>query len=305
MNITSESTHHAPRVAVIVVTFNSELVLQRCIESILNQSRMPESVIVVDNCSSDRSYLECLDDIAICQVIRLSENEGFCRGNNLGYARVRGFEYVLFLNPDAFPSKTFVEDAVAVMGDPVHSRIGALSGTLMGFDVVGNQPTGKLDSSGIFQTWYGKWYDRGQGSVCYANGTESYAVESVPALCGALMFCRGSALDEVVLRGSEVFDGTFFMYKEDIDLSLRMRRKGWTLGYCRRLHCYHGRGWAGRNKMLPLFKYLSARNELRVSLRNHAKGFVYSGLKFLYVCIVEMALVGRLATRHRIRRGEP
>jgi N-acetylglucosaminyl-diphospho-decaprenol L-rhamnosyltransferase len=305
MSIKSESTHEVSRVAVIVVTFNSELVLRRCIESILTQSRVPEAVIVVDNCSADQSYLEFLSDIANCRVIRLSENEGFCRGNNRGYACLSGTEYVLFLNPDAFLARTFIEDAVATMEDPANSRVGALSGVLLGYDVVADRPTGKLDSSGIFQTWYGKWYDRGQGAMYPTGFQQSYAVESVPALCGALMFCRRSALEEVMLRGTEVFDGTFFMYKEDIDLSLRLKRKGWTMGFCGRLHCYHGRGWTSRKKMLPFFKYLSARNELRVSLRNHAKGFIYSGLKFLYVCIVEMAFAWNIARRDRIRNRRP
>jgi N-acetylglucosaminyl-diphospho-decaprenol L-rhamnosyltransferase len=305
MNIKSVSTHNVSRVGVIVVTFNSELVLGRCIESILNQSRVPETVIVVDNCSVDQSYLEFLSDIANCQVVRLSENGGFCRGNNRGYACLSGTEYVLFLNPDAFLARTFIEDAVAAMEDPANSRVGALSGALLGFDVVGDRPTGKVDSLGIFQTWYGKWYDRGQGAAYPTHIHESSIVESVPALCGALMFCRGSALEEVMLRGTEIFDDTFFMYKEDIDLSLRLRRKGWTMGFCGRLHCYHGRGWTSRRKMLPFFKYLSARNELRVSLRNHAKGFVYSSLKFLYVCIVEMAFVPGFERRDRIRNRPP
>lgn len=301
MSFKSESTRDVPRVAVIVVTFNSELVLQRCVDSILSQSRIPESMIIVDNCSSDQAYLGFLSDITNCQVIRLSENEGFCRGNNRGYACASGCEYVLFLNPDAFLAETFIEEAVARMEDPANSQVGALSGVLLGFDVVGNRPTGKLDSTGIFQTWYGKWYDRGQGALYSPDIRESYTVESVPALCGALMFCRRSALEQVVLRGAEIFDDTFFMYKEDIDLSLRLKSKGWTMGFCEALHCYHGRGWRSRNKMLPISKYLSARNELRVSLRNHAKGFFYSSLKFLYVCIVEMTFLAHIATRDWIR----
>jgi GT2 family glycosyltransferase len=91
------------------------------------------------------------------------------------------------------------------------------------------------------------------------------------------------------------------MYKEDVDLCLRLRRNGWTIGYCANLHCYHGRGWTTRNRMPPFSKYLSARNELRVCLRNRAKGFLYSSIKFLYVCVVEMAFVRYSVTRLRTR----
>jgi GT2 family glycosyltransferase len=176
---------------------------------------------------------------------------------------------------------------VAIMDDPANARVGALGGALLGFDIAAGQATGRWDSTGIFQTWYGKWYDRGQGAACEALSGEPHSLERVPALCGALLFCRWSALQEVLLRGAEVFDGTFFMYKEDIDLSLRLRRKGWAVAFCGGLHCYHGRGWKGRGKMSALSKFLSARNELRVCFRNRGKGLVYSSLKFLFVCLVQ------------------
>jgi len=104
------------------------------------------------------------------------------------------------------------------------------------------------------------------------------------------MFCRRSALEEVTIRETEIFDSTFFMYKEDIDLSLRLRRRGWIVAYCAYLHCHHGRGWSGREAMASFSKYLSARNELRLCLRNHAKGFAYSIIKFLYVCLFETGI---------------
>jgi N-acetylglucosaminyl-diphospho-decaprenol L-rhamnosyltransferase len=290
MNFDRDSTSQALNVAVIIVTYNSGRVLKRCIDSIMKQSRRPDTVIVVDNCSSDTSYLDFLNEIPNCQLVKLPRNEGFCSGNNRGFAIATGYEHILFLNPDAFLAKRFVEEAAAIMDDPVNSRVGALGGTLLGFDVAADRSTEKLDSTGIFQTWYGKWYDRGQGAAHSTNDRESVSLESVPALCGALMFCRRRALAEVTIRGTEIFDSTFFMYKEDIDLSLRLRRSGWIVAYCAYLHCHHGRGWSGRNAMAPFSKYLSARNELRLCLRNHARGFAYSGIKFLYVCLFETGI---------------
>jgi N-acetylglucosaminyl-diphospho-decaprenol L-rhamnosyltransferase len=290
MNFDRDSTSKALNVAVIIVTYNSGGVLKRCIDSLMNQSRRPGTVIVVDNCSSDTSYLAFLNEVPNCQLLKLPRNEGFCGGNNRGFAIARGYEYILFLNPDAFLAKEFVEGAAAIMDDPVNSRIGALGGTLLEFDVAVDRPTGKLDSTGIFQKWYGKWYDREQGAAYSASGQESASIERVPALCGALMFCRRSALEEVTIRGTEIFDSTFFMYKEDIDLSLRLRHRGWMVAYCAYLHCHHGRGWSTRGAMAPFSKYLSARNELRLCSKNHAKGFVYSSIKFLYVCIFETGI---------------
>src|SRR5580692_1344508 len=249
MNFDRDSTSKALKVAVIIVTYNSGRVLKRCIDALMKQSRRPDTVIVVDNCSSDTCYLDFLSGVPNCQLLKLPRNEGFCGGNNRGFAIARGYEHILFLNPDAFLAEKFVEEAAAIMDDPVNSRVAALGGTLLGFDVAVDRPTGKLDSTGIFQTWYGKWFDRGQGAAYSASDQESVSMESVPALCGALMFCRRRALEEVTIRGTEIFDNTFFMYKEDIDLSLRLRHRGWIIAYCAYLHCHHGRGWAGRRAM--------------------------------------------------------
>jgi N-acetylglucosaminyl-diphospho-decaprenol L-rhamnosyltransferase len=244
----------------------------------------------VDNCSSDPSYLDEAAVIPGIQVLRLPSNEGFCGGNNCGYASSGGYDYILFLNPDAFLSKSFIEDALRIMENPKNAGFAALTGTLLGFDVSRGCPTGEIDSTGIFQSWYGKWYDRGQGAKYSESLAVSPNLEEVPALCGALMLCRRHALEQVLIRSTEVFDRTFFMYKEDIDLSLRLRRKGWKLGYSSDLRCFHGRGWAGRGNMSHRSRYLSARNELRVCLRNRTRGVLYSVLKFAYVCFVEIGI---------------
>ena len=168
------------------------------------------------------------------------------------------------------------------MQSPEFQDVAILTGTLLGFDIKTSKPNGQIDSTGIFQKWYGKWYDRLQGSVTSKTLLQTTS-ESVPAVCGALMFCRALALRAVLIGGKEVFDETFFMYKEDIDLSLRLIRKGWRLIYLADLHCYHCRGWKSRKHMPRYFRYLSARNELRICPKNRWRGLVYSLCKFIFV----------------------
>jgi GT2 family glycosyltransferase len=88
------------------------------------------------------------------------------------------------------------------------------------------------------------------------------AVEDVPAFCGAAVLLRRSALEEV---GS--FDDSFFMYYEDTDLSLRLRRKGWRLVYTpearvRHVHSATAVEWS------PTFCYYTERNRLLMLLKN-------------------------------------
>jgi N-acetylglucosaminyl-diphospho-decaprenol L-rhamnosyltransferase len=269
--------------SVVIVTHNSERHLHKNIEALDRQSQRPQRIVIADSGSDNRSYLQPYRARPDIVVVTDKKDIGFCRGNNLGMRHVASnSSYILFLNPDAFLTSTFCEDALQIMEDPDNTHVGALSGSLIGYDISQDTATGRFDSTGIFRTWYGHWYDRHQGKP--VNTVSLSGEEAVPALCGALMFCRRSALDEVLLRGDEVWDSTFYMYKDDIDLSLRLRRKGWQLLFVPRLIAYHCRGWqVNRRKMPREFRLLSAKNEIRVNARAGLFGIPYSLAKYCAV----------------------
>jgi N-acetylglucosaminyl-diphospho-decaprenol L-rhamnosyltransferase len=274
----------SPTIAVIIVTYDSGRVLRRCLDCLQAQSRQPDLVVVVDNCSRDPSYLDEVPPKPPYRLIRLARNEGFCQGNNIGFFLARDCTYVVFLNPDAFLSDRLLEDALEWMERAHHWQVGCLTGALLGYDLDAARPSGLIDSTGIFQTRLGRWYDRGRGEP--ASGATG-ASEEVPAICGALMICRTSALEQSALRDGSVFDPSFFMYKEDIDLSLRMRALGWKLVYLPRLRCEHGRGWRGRTAVPFRARYLSARNEVRVACRYNWRTLPYSLAKLAYCITLE------------------
>ncbi len=268
----------APTCAVIIVTHNSESYLPICLRALHEQTVKLNQIIVIDSGSSDMNYL--FTEYNIFLNIQKS-NVGFCKGNNIGYSYINpGTDYILFLNPDAFLSKDFIERAMDKMEEPSSANVGALSGQLLGYDIARHAPTGLVDTTGIFSTWYGRWYDRGQGKP---NGHYTDD-ESIPALCGALMFCRKKALDSILLGNDEVMDPEFFMYKEDIDLSLRLRKKGWKLLFCPALTSYHCRGWQHDRSKVPLhLRLLSAKNEMRLYRRMKSPKYFYSLFKYTLV----------------------
>jgi len=284
-------------VAVIVVTYNSGSVIRLCVDALANQSRRPDTILVVDNNSADAGYLEEIPAASGLSIIRNNSNEGFCAANNRGYRMAGDHSYVVFLNPDAFLHRDFIQRAVEWMERADNANVGMLSGTLLGFDIRYKRQTGAIDSTGVFQTWYGKWYDRDQGEQ-WLEARASSPCEDVPAIVGALMFCRSQAIESVRARNGDVFNARFFMYKEDIDLSLRLRKRGWRLVYRPSLICDHCRGWRGRRNMSIQSRYMSARNELRICFSNQGKGLVYSTLKFLFVPIEEIFIrLSRLVSR--------
>src|SRR6185437_10945545 len=85
-----------PTIAVIIVTYDSKRVLTLCIDSLQQQTRRPDLVVIVDNNSPDPSYLDSVPGEPPFAVLRRTRNEGFCQGNNTGYGLARGCKYVLF-----------------------------------------------------------------------------------------------------------------------------------------------------------------------------------------------------------------
>jgi N-acetylglucosaminyl-diphospho-decaprenol L-rhamnosyltransferase len=272
--------------AVVIVTHNSQAYLPKCIESIEQQSLLPSQVIIVDSCSDDCSYLEGYFQRESYTLILAKENIGFCHGNNLAIEQLSlDTEFILFLNPDAFLFPGFFERARQLMQTPSMQRVAALSGLLLGYQIDQNKPTGLIDSTGIFRKWYGRWYDRDQRLE--AASIHRFQ-EKVPALCGAMMFCRQNALRDVQLTPNQIMNSSFYMYKEDIDLSIRLRQKGWQLLFDPQLAAYHCRGWQQRMRISKKLRLQSAKNECRIHVRLKSPCLLYSLLKFLSVKFLNM-----------------
>lgn len=261
------------KTAVVIVSYNNQKVLEKAIASLEKQTLLPKKVLIADSGSKDCSYFDSYNKNPRYQAFRAGKEVGFCVANNIAYHLLpKDCKYVLFQNPDCFLSPNFLEEAQKFMDK--HLDVGALTGTLKRYDLEKDMPTGKLDSCGVFCTWYGRWYDRGQGKS--ESKALTFQQKNLEAICGALMFCRKKALDKVMLANGDIFDSSFFMYKEDIDLSIRIKKAGYSLHYEPSLYAFHCRGWQERVKMSRKARFFSAKNEQAI----HRKcGFV---IPFLY-----------------------
>lgn len=246
-------------VSIVVVTHNSKHVLAKCVEK-LTAWAGDANIVVVDSASIDIEYLKDVNLLyPNIRVICQDSNVGFCRGNNIGYQATKcfGSDFVLFLNPDAFITPDLLLQLIARMNHHDWGDVAACTPRLMGYSIKDDAPTGRIDSAGIDMYFYGKFFDRGQGS----DDVSVYSTSGeVPAICGAFMLCRRSVLDAISPNG-EVFDERLYMYKEDIDLSLRLRSAGGRLMYCGDLVAYHCRGWGGRMEMPRWTIVQSMRND--------------------------------------------
>lgn len=266
-------------IAVILVCHNAERDLKQCLTALEAGHLQPAWTCIVDSGSDATAYLAELTDKPAMQVI-LGANKGYGQGNNTGFAAIpEDIPYVLFLNPDCFVLPDSLAQAVQLLeGDPGIACVGA---RLAGYERDNGQASGLLDSTGIVRAWYGRWQDRGQGEI---DDRQYMEPEFMPALCGAFLCCRRSALNAVALRPGMVFDPAFFLYKEDIELCLRLRAAGWRLLYHPKVKAWHCRGWNRARQAMPYrLRLMAAENELRLYRRHPSPYILWALIKYLLV----------------------
>ncbi|MCK9174596.1 MAG: glycosyltransferase [Desulforhopalus sp.] len=267
---------------IIIVSHDSEAVLPLCLDSLATCGSEVRCTLA-DSGSADRSFLEALvGRYPFPLQLIFCGDVGFAVANNRAFselsADVDSNDTVVFLNPDAFVETGTLQAALKAL----HSLqdVAVVGGRLLGCNMVG-ELTGRLDSTGIFRRWYGRWYDRGQGEMDsgqYLEGGE------VPAVCGAFMVCHPAALRDLWGEDSTLFDPSFFLYKEDIELSLRLRARGWKLCYLPQARVRHSRGWAEERSVMPISRrMMAAENEVRLYLRHPSPYIFWALAKYLLV----------------------
>jgi GT2 family glycosyltransferase len=201
------------RLSVVIVTYNSADAVKGSLPALAAQLREGDELVVVDNASADGSadVVENLVPAAI--VIRNTANVGFAAACNVGAARATG-ELLVFLNPDAEPAPGFR----AAIEQPLADGLGW--GAWMGLVTMAdgaavNTSGGVVHYTGL--AWAGQ------------AGQPAGAASDAPTEVG---FVSGACF--VVPRASYESAGGFpehyFMYCEDVDLSLRLRLRGERLG---------------------------------------------------------------------------
>ena len=104
------------KVSVIITTYNRPLLLQRACESVFNQSRIPEEVVIVDNGSAIpvEANLEYLNnrepDI---KVHRFDIAQGVCKARNQG-AKIASGDILMFLDDDDTWEVSKISDQLSV-----------------------------------------------------------------------------------------------------------------------------------------------------------------------------------------------
>lgn len=200
-----------PNVTVVIINWNGERFLDRCLSALLVQRVAPHEIILVDNGSSDAS-IEIVRRYPSVHVLEQNRNLGFARGNNVAIeAAAAESEWIALVNPDAFPDLHWLEALLSAARD--HPAF-----DVFGCKLVKDADSAILDGVGDVYHMSGLVWRTGHG-VPVSSFSEQACELFSP--CAAAALYRRSALLEV---GG--FDEDFFCYVEDVDLGFRLRLAG-------------------------------------------------------------------------------
>lgn len=205
-----------PSASILVVNFNSGCHLKTCIDSLKAQTCENFEAIILDNASSDASIERAKkavgDDLRFL-MIEETRNLGFAKGNNRAAEHAHA-DWIITLNPDAFPEPDWLENLLAAArAQPQIVHFGSTQ-------YVAHQPE-LLDGAGDRYFMAGiPWRDRSTTRIDFARAKGQNTFETFAACAAAAMYRAD------ILRAVGGFDERFFCFVEDVDLGFRLRLQG-------------------------------------------------------------------------------
>jgi GT2 family glycosyltransferase len=249
-----------PNLTIVIVNWNSGVQLAEVVASLsMYHTGLVSTVIIIDNASYDDSlgHVDLLKNLSFqVQIVRNKENYGFGAACNQG-AALASSEFLLFLNPDTLLYADSLSVPVNFMQDPAHKNVAVVGIQLLDEHNHIARSCARFPSLTIF-FMQAIGLNRLPGLRHFNVHLTDWAHDesrSVDHVIGAFYLIRRNIFNS--LGG---FDERFFVYLEDLDLSLRVHKAGYRSVYVSDAQAFHlGGGTSRQVKAHRLFYSLRSR----------------------------------------------
>ncbi|KLU73192.1 MAG: hypothetical protein RHS_1005 [Robinsoniella sp. RHS] len=258
------------KVSIILVNYNGNNDTLECVKSLKQIAYTNYEIIVVDNASANVDYIKSeLNESVI--FLQAEKNLGFAGGNNLGisYALDNGAEYVVLLNNDTTVDKNFISDMV--------------------FSSKKNKDNGIVTGKILFHSKPDYiWYAGGEMNLNKAKirhfgirTKDKKIIEEkyVNFATGCLMLIPKNVIETV-----GYLDDQYFMYCEDAEFCVRLKKNGYSIIYNSEAVIYHKVSASSGGAGSKLSQYYRTRNELYLVSHysdHKIQGIIFCLLRFL------------------------
>ena len=282
-------------VAIILINWNSFTLTDECITSIEKTEETNYTIVVVDNGSKDGSGKQLIESHPNIILLESEQNRGFAGGNNLGmqWAIAQGYTYSFLLNNDTIVGDVFLSPLIQFLYEnplagAVQPKINFLHNNILIWNAGGKYHP-------IFCTFSTVGYnqsDRGQFDE----------PQQIDWITGCAFFIRNAVLEQTGL-----LEEGLFMYYEDIDLSIRIKNKGYFLQYLPTSTIYHIAGMSSKETVKtttgylhPRVHYFNTRNRIWI-IKKYLKWYAIP-TAFLYHLVYNIMVMGYFMARMRFTK---
>ena len=237
---------------IIVLTWNNEHLLERCLASIENVDYSNFTISVINNNSSDNSVNMIAEKFSNVSIVTNNENLKFGAGYNSGLKKmnIKDEDFIILLNDDTIVSRDFIDELIIPLLNDKKAIITVPK---------------ILYSANINKVWYaGGKIDLWRGLIYHIGIRDfdgpKYSFLSETQYATGCCIC----LKHDDLKKLNYFDETFDMYCEDVDLSLKAHQLNRKIIYAPKSVILH-------NVSQSLGEHSFKKNTLK--LKNHLKLF--------------------------------
>jgi len=212
------------KVSVISVNYKVEEELLACISSIENlKPKVSYEIIVVDNDEKSGLKENLKEKFPKVKYVKSLGNIGYAAGNNQGVKHALG-EFIFFLNPDTVLAKGCIDTLYNFTKNPKSGMVAPLL-----FDPAGNVYPSQgsdeynLASALVVNSFVNKYFpDNPISKKFFHKDWNKKNVEEFDVVPGTAFMIRKS-----IFQKAGMFDEKFFLYFEEYDLAIRIKKMGY------------------------------------------------------------------------------
>ncbi len=233
--------------AVLIVSYNSELYLTECLRSLSENLRgIAHEICVIDNASRDHSAKLIIESFPSVQLIQNNRNRGFAAAINQGIQNTSA-PFIFWMNPDARITDGTISalldyfrqyPAAGILGTRILNRDHSIQLSCRSFPSY---------STAFFNrySFMTRLFPHNAKSRAYLKSDSDHRnIEQTDWVSGAGLLHRRSLVDAI-----GPLDENYFMYCEDVDFCLRAQKAGWRTFFHPGLTLEHSIG--GSSKTVP------------------------------------------------------
>ena len=266
----------AGSVNLFVLNWNGRDLTLDCLSSLEKVIYPNVKIHIIDNGSSDNSVVSIRNKFPDYEIIELAENHGFAKGNNTGFQSVKQkADYTIFLNNDTIVDPNFI--------DPLVNELEAISNVKQTAPKIFYEDKKEYIwfAGGIISLWTGVIRHSGIRKKDSSKFSQKRKIDYATGCCVCMR--------TVDFESIGMFDETFLLYGEDVDLSLRFSNQGGEILFVPESKIWHkvSASLGGQSAFGKWKRKLSGKMKL---VRKHIPGYqvTFSLFMIMIMSILEL-----------------